>query len=108
MIELTPQAERKIKDKIGSRPGSLRLIYDTEGCGCAVNGIPGLRIIDQPDEDDMPLGSGGSVAMFMNRRQEVFFENRMKLDVTPDQYAFRLDSDGQTYGTNIQIIDARR
>lgn len=106
-IELTPKAESKLKDIIGNKPGRLRLIYDTEGCGCAVNGIPGLRIITGPDEEDMPLNSGTTVALYMNRRQEVFFEDSMKLDLMPDACGFRLDSPGQTYGTNIQVIDTR-
>ena len=105
--ELTPQAENKLRDIIGNKPGSVRLIYDTEGCGCAVNGIPGLRIIHQPDAEDMPLNRGETVALYMNRRQEVFFEDNMKLDLMPDACGFRLDSPGETYGTNIQVMDTR-
>jgi hypothetical protein len=31
----------------------------------------------------------------------------MKLDADPAAYAFRLDSSGQHYGTNIQVVDTR-
>jgi uncharacterized protein YqkB len=43
----------------------------------------------------------------MNRKQAVFFEEKMRLDADPATYSFRLDSSGQNYGTNIQVLDAR-
>ena len=107
MIQLTPEAERKLKEKIGIEPGRVRLIYDTEGCGCAVNGIPGLRIISEPEQEDVSISAGDAVPFVMNHRQEVFFEDTMKLDVIPGLSSFRLDSSSQTYGTNIQLIDTR-
>ncbi|WP_054955771.1 iron-sulfur cluster biosynthesis family protein [Paenibacillus dakarensis] len=107
IIQLTEDAERKLKEKIGSVQGSVRLIYDTEGCGCAVNGIPGLRIIDEPDQDDVPVEAGDSIPFVINRMQEIFFEDSLKLDVHPGLSSFRLDSSSQTYGTNIQLVDTR-
>lgn len=107
IIQLTQDAERKLKEKIGDKPGSVRLIYDTEGCGCAVNGIPGLRIIDKPDDEDVSVSAGDSLSFFINRRQEVFFEDNMKLDVLPKLSSFQLESSNQTYGTNIQLVDTR-
>lgn len=106
-IQLTPQAEQKLKDKLGDKPGTIRLIYDTEGCGCAVNGVPGLRIVDEPTVDDITVDTGSPVPFIVKRQQEIFFEDKMKLDADPGVYAFRLDSSGQSYGTNIQIIDIR-
>lgn len=107
MIQLTPGAEKKLKEKIGNKPGRVRLIYDTEGCGCAVNGIPGLRIINEPDSEDITVSAGDNVAFVINRRQEVFFEESMTLDVISSLNTFRLDSTSQTYGTNIQLVDTR-
>lgn len=106
-IELTVDAERKLKEQIGETPGSVRLIYDTEGCGCAVNGIPGLQIINEMDPDDVVVMTGDSIPFVINRRQEVFFEDFMKLDVLPELSSFRLDSRNQSYGTNIQLVDTR-
>lgn len=108
IIELTADAERKLKEKIGGSPSRVRLVYDTEGCGCAVNGIPGLQIIDELDHDDIDLSSGGSVSFVINERQAVFFEDSLKLDVHPGLSSFRLDSSNQTYGTNIQLVDTRQ
>ncbi|MGM1044934.1 Uncharacterized protein YqkB [Paenibacillus uliginis N3/975] len=108
MIQLTPDAEKKLKERIGNQPGRVRLIYDTEGCGCAVNGIPGLRIINEPDSEDVTVSAGDSVAFVINRRQEVFFEDAMTLDVFSGLSTFRLDSNNQTYGTNIQLVDTRQ
>lgn len=106
-IQLNPQAELKLKDKLGDKPGAIRLIYDTEGCGCAVNGVPGLRIVDEPTMEDMDVETGSPVPFIVNRKQAVFFEEKMRLDADPATYSFRLDSSGQNYGTNIQVLDAR-
>lgn len=106
-IQLTPQAELKLKDKLGDRPGSIRLIYDTEGCGCAVNGVPGLRIVDEPTNEDLAVETGSTVPFIVNRRQAVFFEDTMRLDADPEVCSFSLDSSGQSYGSHIQISDDR-
>ncbi|WP_234032975.1 iron-sulfur cluster biosynthesis family protein [Paenibacillus faecalis] len=107
MIQLTAEAEKKLREKIGSHPGRVRLVYDTEGCGCAVNGIPGLAIINEADAEDVTISAGDQVMFVINRRQEVFFEDSMTLDVIPGLDSFRLDSRHQTYGTNIQLVDTR-
>lgn len=106
-IQLTQQAELKLKHKLGDKPGAIRLIYDTEGCGCAVNGVPGLRIVDEPTPDDLTVETESAVTFIVNCKQAVFFEEKMKLDADPAAYAFRLDSSGQHYGTNIQVVDTR-
>ncbi|NMO97074.1 iron-sulfur cluster biosynthesis family protein [Paenibacillus lemnae] len=107
MIQLTPAAEQKLKDKIGSQPGSIRLINDSEGCGCVMSAVPGLRVIQHPEEDDFKLESDGSISFYMSRRHEVFFEEALKLDVNPVGHTFRLSSQSQTYSTNVQTVDSR-
>lgn len=34
MIQVTPLAERKLKERLEDQPGLFKLFYDTEGCGC--------------------------------------------------------------------------
>ncbi len=34
MIQVTPLAERKLKERLGDQPEFFKLFYDTEGCGC--------------------------------------------------------------------------
>lgn len=106
-IKLTPEAKRTLKESLGNRPGTVRLIYDTEGCGCAVNGVPGLQIVDAPSHEDAGVATDGSVAMVIRRKHEVFFEEQLKLDVQPGTATYRLTSRNQTYGTHIRVADAR-
>ena len=75
-IQLTRQAELKLKDKLGDKPGAIRLIYDTEGCGCAVNGVPSLRIVDEPTTEDIAVETGSTVPFIVNRKQAVFSKRR--------------------------------
>lgn len=106
-LELTPLAERKLHEKIGTAAGKIRLIYDTDGCGCAVNGVPGLEIINETAPDDIAVETEGAIPFYVHDKQQVFFEELMKLDGHESTYAFRLDSRSQSYGTNIRIVDTR-
>ncbi|MBO9606121.1 MAG: diaminopimelate epimerase [Paenibacillaceae bacterium] len=47
-------ANERIRERFGSGPLRLKLDYDTEGCGCAVSGVPALRLVPQ----DIPLAAG--------------------------------------------------
>lgn len=107
IIQLTPEADLKLKEMLGSRPGAVRLIYDTEGCGCAVNGVPGLQIVDGAADGDTAIQTNASIPLVINGKQEVFFEEELKLDLHSGTASFRLTSRNQTYGTNIIATDTR-
>ncbi|CAM3753622.1 MULTISPECIES: iron-sulfur cluster biosynthesis family protein [Paenibacillus] len=107
IIKLTPEADLKLKELLGGKPGAVRLIYDTEGCGCAVNGVPGLQIVDGAADGDTAIQTNGSIPLVINGKQEVFFEEELKLDLRSGTANFRLTSRNQTYGTNIIATDTR-
>ncbi|MEK3735437.1 MULTISPECIES: iron-sulfur cluster biosynthesis family protein [Paenibacillus] len=106
-LQLTPLAERRLKEKIGTAAGGVRLVYDTDGCGCAVNGVPALQIIHKASEDDIAMETDSPIPFYMNSRQAVFFEEQMRLEGNENTYSFQLDSSSQNYGTNIRIVDNR-
>jgi len=107
IIQLTPEADLKLMEMLGNKPGAVRLIYDTEGCGCAVNGVPGLQIVDGAAEGDTAIQTDSSIPLVIHGNQEVFFEAELKLDVHAGTVNFRLTSRNQTYGTNIIATDTR-
>ncbi|WP_135551186.1 iron-sulfur cluster biosynthesis family protein [Paenibacillus cymbidii] len=108
-------ANERIRERFGSGPLRIKLDYDTEGCGCAVSGVPALRLVPQ----DVPLAAGtgrgddaelametigaGGITFIIERRHVVFFEERLLLDVKRNQPAFLLKSDCQIYHSMLNI-----
>jgi len=90
-------------------PGdTVRLAYDAEGCGCAVNGVASLWLVGDPEADETAADTNApSLPLTYLRRHEVFFDDALKLDYSEERRAFRLSSDGQIYGSSIRVIDRR-
>jgi uncharacterized protein YqkB len=105
-IGWSEEAVRQIRERYGPDAVQLRLVYDTEGCGCAVNGVPALWVVDAKAPGDVavdcePLG------MSIDPRHEVFFEDHMRIDYRPDARCFRLFSDNQIYASRLVPLDRR-
>lgn len=107
-IELTDSAINQLKQYIHQPADRIKLVYDSEGCGCAVSGVAAVWITDQEDDDDVRAETNAAdLPLYHLRRQEVFFEDKLRLDYREDRRAFRLSSDNQIYGTNLQPINRR-
>lgn len=104
MIQVTPLAERKLKERLGDQPGFFKLFYDTEGCGC--DGINVLLIVSEAEDGDSTIDAG-SLPFIVSRQQEIFYEDHMRLDTEERFSSFKLDSDSQIYGKNILVKDMR-
>lgn len=88
------------------RPGEtlFKLLYDTDGCGCAVNGI--ARIVPGPFrslEEGEALAAEDPYPVAYETRQEVFFEEELKLDYDASAQTFVLKSDSQFYNPHISL-----
>ncbi|WP_195570810.1 iron-sulfur cluster biosynthesis family protein [Paenibacillus sp. 1001270B_150601_E10] len=86
--------------------GMLKLVYDTDGCGCAVNGVPAIWLVDHPSADDQSITSNAPFQVLIHRNQDVFFEELMMLDRNASGY-FRLASHQQIYSTHVACYDKR-
>ncbi|MWV42211.1 iron-sulfur cluster biosynthesis family protein [Paenibacillus sp. HJL G12] len=105
-IQITDRAERFLQQKMGEKSSPVRLVFDSEGCGCGVNGIPALWILPELDEYDMSIHSNG-VPFVINRIHAVYFEENLYLDSEEGYPSFRLSGDSQLYGKNIRLLDKR-
>ena len=103
-IQMDDYTESKIKEKLGERPGSLRLVYDTINCGC--NGVVTLQIADKPWDTDVPVESD-TFEVWTDRQQEQQFDPVMKLEAERDYPSFKLSSDGAVFSRNLRIADVR-
>ena len=75
----TNAAVGRLSDQLAGSSRSLRLLYDTEGCGCVVNGVPALQLVENPEESDR-LGIGEPFQVWYQPQYEVFFEPKLRID----------------------------
>lgn len=99
----TSPAAAKLEPYMQDGSKHLKLLYDTEGCGCVVSGVPTLQVIDAPLADDK-LGEGAPYSVWYEPRYEVFFEPKLKIDYNEERNAFSLKSDSQIYTANLRLI----
>lgn len=104
-ITFTKQALEQIDKHHIAGEEKLKLVYDNEGCGCAVNGVPTLWIVQQPGERDLHA-EGTPYEVLYEKKHEVYFEDRMTLDYR-DNGGYILKSNGQIYNANMSLIDKR-
>ncbi|MFD2045930.1 iron-sulfur cluster biosynthesis family protein [Ornithinibacillus salinisoli] len=85
-LTITEIAMEKINE-IGNPSLKLLLWYETEGCGCGVNGVPTFQLINEPTSYDKTIICR-EIPTFVRDQQVVFFAKDMKLDFING--AFRL------------------
>ncbi|MCJ7839392.1 iron-sulfur cluster biosynthesis family protein [Lederbergia sp. NSJ-179] len=98
-IVITPEAEEQMRKKIGDDHHILRLKYETDGCGCAVSGVPTLQIVDQGEldrEEDIKVETN-AMDIYMEKSKLVFFDEELKIDFSPKTQSLRLISPNQIF-----------
>jgi len=92
--------------RFGADAAGFRLVYDTEGCGCAVNGVPALWAVDEAMPGDVAMDSG-PLQLWHDPQQSVFFEDALRIAYSPQLQSFSLSSDNQTYTARLVLEDHR-
>jgi uncharacterized protein YqkB len=105
-ITYTDEAVEQINKQFSAGSGELKLVFDTEGCGCSVNGVPAIWMVNQAVERDLHA-SGAPFELLYDKKDEIFFEDKMILDYKIGSRSFVLKSSGQIYNANLQLIDKR-
>ncbi|WP_420794704.1 iron-sulfur cluster biosynthesis family protein [Virgibacillus halodenitrificans] len=88
-LEISPVAKKKLKEINTMNFPYLLLWYDTEGCGCGVNGIPMIRFVDRLPNNYIVV-ENEEYKTVMEEQQATFFSDEMKLTVVNGM--FRLSS----------------
>ncbi|MEH7106281.1 MULTISPECIES: iron-sulfur cluster biosynthesis family protein [Bacillaceae] len=102
-IIITEAATAKIKEKTVGRDGYLKLKYDIEGCGCAVDGVFALWFISELDEDDTAIETNNG-PIYMEKSKMVFFDENMKIDYSDSMHGFQLKSPQQILNGHMSLI----
>ncbi|WP_159883369.1 iron-sulfur cluster biosynthesis family protein [Paenibacillus puerhi] len=108
-ITFTTQAAAAIDQRLeAGQAAILKLVYDNEGCGCAVSGVPTLWIESAPQPNDFQVEATGlQHAVWVDKKHEIYFEERMTVDYKNEGRAFVLKSSGQIYNAYMSLIDKR-
>jgi uncharacterized protein YqkB len=108
-IHFTDEAAGFIRERYFSanNRGSVKLVYDTDGCGCAVNGIAALWIVGESDDGDSRAESNAFPA-YIDSRHELFFEERVVVDFHQAKRVLMLKSDSQIYNPAMRVTDKRQ
>jgi uncharacterized protein YqkB len=105
-IVCSPDAVQKLRTRYGPDVAAFRLVYDTEGCGCAVNGVPALWAVDEAAAGDIAADSEPFV-IWHDPRHAVYFDETLRIDYRSDMKSFRLASDSQIYTSRMVLADRR-
>jgi uncharacterized protein YqkB len=102
-ITITADAAKKINERIDGRDGYLKLKYDTDGCGCAVNGVVALWFIPKLDTDDVAIETNDRT-VYAEKSKMVFFDEQMKIDFSQASNCFQLKSPQQILNGHMSLI----
>jgi uncharacterized protein YqkB len=102
-IILTAAAAEKIKDRTSGRDGYLKLKYDTDGCGCAVNGVIALWFVPEIEDHDMAIETNDR-PIYVEKAKIVFFDEHMKIDFSKETNSFQLKSPSEILNGRMSLI----
>ena len=102
-IEITEAAAEKINVRTEGRKGYLKLEYDTDGCGCAVNGVVVLWFVPELEEDDTKIETNDQ-PVYIEKAKAVFFDEQMKIDFSTATNCFQLKSPQQILNGHMSLI----
>lgn len=106
IIHWSDDAIGEIKSRYGEDATLWKLVSDSEGCGCAMNGVAAFWAIPSVQEGELKAQSN-AFEVWYEKRHEVFFDERMSVTYQPEHRAFKLASDGQIYSNRLRLEDRR-
>jgi uncharacterized protein YqkB len=102
-INITEAATEKINERLNNRDGYLKLKYDTDDCGCAVNGVVALWFIPELETDDIAIETNDRT-VYAEKSKMVFFDEQMKIDFSQASNCFQLKSPQQILNGHMSLI----
>lgn len=100
-VNITENAQ-KFLSKFVNENEALILIYDTEGCGCAVNGIPQLFISSIQYVLKYEKIKTDSIPIYMYKKQMIFFDEELTIDCLNNN-KLKLYSNNQIFSNHMSV-----
>jgi Fe-S cluster assembly iron-binding protein IscA len=103
-IQISERAVERLQQiSRGERP-IVQLMYDNEGCGCAVTGVPMLALVEQIDAQYVQANVNDTrLALYYYPQHAVYFEDHLRIDYSPANNAFKLSSAQQIYTNDMKV-----
>ncbi|GIN67850.1 hypothetical protein J41TS2_32710 [Bacillus sonorensis] len=103
-LHITEQAKQSIQQATEAYPDKkMQLRYDTEGCGCAVSGIPVIWLTDELAGECELLETNGA-PVYIQSSQKVFFDEKMTIDYYEKAGTLMLKSPAQMFSPRMSIL----
>ncbi|AGK54789.1 iron-sulfur cluster biosynthesis family protein [Bacillus sp. 1NLA3E] len=103
-ITISEAAGKKISEKTSGKNGYLKLVYDIDGCGCAVNGVPVLWFVAEVEADDVEVKTNDR-SIYVEKDKQIFFDETMQVDFSPSSNTFQLKSTSQYLNPRMSLLD---
>jgi uncharacterized protein YqkB len=103
-IEWTDEAIQKVSEKVDGKVGHITLKYDTDGCGCVVNGVTALSFADEFDVDNEKIDTN-YLPVYIEKSKMIFMDDKMKIDFLPDINSFQLKSPNGMLNPRMSFFD---
>ncbi|MGR9049462.1 iron-sulfur cluster biosynthesis family protein [Halobacillus faecis] len=103
-LRITDEAKQQLEQIQDPERPIIRLFYDTEGCGCGVNGLPTIRLEKEERSTDRKV-ENDDYDVIIDDQQATFFKKDMKLDFM--RGTFRLSSPDGILNPIIPIKDVK-
>ncbi|MFY4775884.1 iron-sulfur cluster biosynthesis family protein [Metabacillus sp. RGM 3146] len=99
--------EAAIKQINGKRDGKsdrkMKLVYDTEGCGCVVDGVAVLWLTDDIDDTDLKV-STNDLQVYMDKSAIVYLDENLTVDFSETASTFKLKSPSQMLNPRMSLL----
>lgn len=105
-LTITPAAEEQLRRRMLGKELLVKLKYETDGCGCAVSGVPILQLINPQELDkvhDMKIPTN-AMDVYMEKSKTLFFDEEMKIDFLPENQTFRLTSPSEILNGRMNCV----
>jgi uncharacterized protein YqkB len=103
-ITFTDKAIKQLTPILTQAGRMLKLKYDTDGCGCLVDGVIALWLVDEADDDDIAVETN-FVPVLVEKSRLVFYDEVMTIDVVEGTSSFLLKSPGQILNPRMPLIE---
>jgi uncharacterized protein YqkB len=103
-ITFTDKAIKQLTPILTQAGRMLKLKYDTDGCGCLVDGVIALWLVDEADDDDIAVETN-FVPVLVEKSRLVFYDEVMTIDVVEGTSSFLLKSSGQILNPRMPLIE---
>jgi uncharacterized protein YqkB len=105
-ITVTESAQNEIEAQLAKNNlDALKLVYDNEGCGCAVNGVAQIWMIPSVAASDAFSYATGSVFQIVFAQKDaIYFEECLIIDYKASNRSFILKSANQIYHNNLDLL----